>query len=173
MLHRLDRDTSGALAIALTRSAHRKGRELFAAHAIDRRYLAVVHGVPSPRRGTIEGHVSNAYAGGRRALVTRTSQGRPAVTHYRVVEAFDVAALVELRLETGRQHQIRLHLQRLGHPLVGEKVYAGSTARLDASRQMLHAWRLQFPHPISGRAVSVEAPTPADMSKLLSRFRSS
>jgi 23S rRNA pseudouridine1911/1915/1917 synthase len=173
VLHRLDRDTSGALAIALTRDAHRRGRELFAAHAIERSYLAVVHGVPSPAQGTIDAAVSNAYVGGRRRVVSRASQGRPAVTHYEVRESYGAAALVELRLETGRQHQIRLHLQALGHSLVGEKVYVGADQRISAPRQMLHAWRLRFPHPTRGTPVFAEAPRPADMRKLISRLRAS
>lgn len=173
MLHRLDRDTSGALAIALTREAHQRGRELFAAHAIERWYVAVVHGVPSPKQGTIDAYVSNAYVSGRRRVVSRESDGRRAVTHYQVKEAYDTASLLELRLDTGRQHQIRLHLQRLGHPLVGEKVYGGADSRIRAPRQMLHAWRLRFPHPLNGQPVAAEAATPADMRKLILKLRGS
>jgi 23S rRNA pseudouridine1911/1915/1917 synthase len=171
MLHRLDRDTSGALAIALTREAHRRGRELFAAHAIERWYLALVHGVPSPRQGTIDAYVSNAYVSGRRRVVSRESEGRRAVTHYEVREPYDAASLLELRLDTGRQHQIRLHLQRLGHPLMGERVYGSAESRIRAPRQMLHAWRLRFPHPLTGQPVAAEAATPADMRKLIAGLR--
>jgi 23S rRNA pseudouridine1911/1915/1917 synthase len=165
MLHRLDRDTSGALAIALSREAHREGRALFAAHQFERWYLAVVAGVPARRQGTIEAAISNAYAAGRRRVVG-DDEGRNAVTHYRVREAFRHAALVELELETGRQHQIRLHLQQLGHPIIGERVYTHGTTRLRAARQMLHAWRLRFPHPLSGETLTVEAPIPADLRNL-------
>ena len=139
MLHRLDRDTSGALAVALSPDAHRRGRELFGGHEFDRWYLAVVHGVPRRGQGTIDAPISDAYVSGRRRVVADEAKGRYAVTHYRVREAFDGAALLELQLETGRQHQIRLHLQSLGHPLVGEKVYAEdasacSRATSDAAR---------------------------------------
>src|SRR5262245_43335617 len=126
VLHRLDRDTSGALAIALSRDAHRAGRELFAAHRFERWYLAVVAGVPDRDDGTIRAPVSRTYADGRRRIARTEGEGRHAVTHYRVREAFADAALVELRLETGRQHQIRLHMERLGHPLLGEQVYTGA-----------------------------------------------
>ena len=166
VLHRLDRDTSGALAIALSRDAHRRGRELFASHQFQRWYLAVVQGVPAKRRGAIDAPISNAYVSGRRRIVWDVSAGRRAVTHYRVREAYGDAALLELRLETGRQHQIRLHLQQLGHPLLGERVYADEARRTRAPRQMLHAWRLEFPHPLRELTVKADAPMPADMAKL-------
>ena len=165
MLHRLDRDTSGALAIALTREAHQRGRELFASHDFERWYLALVQGVPSRREGTIEAAISNAYSDGRRRVVRNDDEGRHAVTHYRVRETYRAAALLEVELETGRQHQIRLHLQRLGHPLIGERVYS-EASRSRGPRQMLHAWRLRFPHPTRDKTIAAEAPMPKDMSKL-------
>ena len=173
VLHRLDRDTSGALTVALSRQAHAEGRALFAEHAFDRRYLAIVHGVPSAEEGTIEAAISNAYVAGRRRVVRTSDQGRHAVTHYRVLECFANASLLELTLETGRQDQIRLHLKELGHPLLGEGVYVNNEAggSRPAKRQMLHAWRLRFPHPLSGRTIAVEAPLPADFERLLARLR--
>ena len=171
MLHRLDRDTSGALAVALSADAHRRGRELFGRHAFDRWYLAVVHGVPRRTQGTIDAPISDAYISGRRRVVADEGKGRYAVTHYRVRETFEGAALLELQLETGRQHQIRLHLQSLGHPLVGEKVYVEGTSRVRAPRQMLHAWRLAFPHPLERTLISAEAPVPADMLELCGTLR--
>ena len=175
VLHRLDRDTSGALTVALSRDAHRLGRELFARHEFNRWYLSLVHGVPRRTRGTIDAHVSNEYVSGRRRLVSDERQGRHAVTHYRVREAYDDAALLEVQIETGRQHQIRLHLHSLGHPLLGERVYTDADSRLNVPRQMLHAWRLEFRHPLTRRLVSAEAPMPRDMAALcakLSRSRS-
>ncbi|HUE85302.1 MAG TPA: RluA family pseudouridine synthase [Vicinamibacterales bacterium] len=166
MLHRLDRDTSGALAIALSRDAHRLGRELFAAHEFNRWYLAIVHGVPDERAGTIDAPISNDYVSGRRRIARAESRGRHAVTHYRVRDAYRNAALLELRLETGRQHQIRLHLQELGHPLVGERVYRDDAGRARAARQMLHAWKLEFRHPTRPAVVAAEAPVPPDMARL-------
>jgi 23S rRNA pseudouridine1911/1915/1917 synthase len=170
VLHRLDRDTSGALAIALSREAHARGRELFAAHEFERRYLAIVQGVPDPPRGTIDAAVSREYVSGRRRIARREDEGRHAVTHYRVLEPLRHAALVELRLETGRQHQIRLHLRQLGHPLVGERTYADAPDTR-APRQMLHAWRLEFPHPLRRQTIAVEAPPPADFEKMLRTLR--
>ena len=164
VLHRLDRDTSGVLAIALSRDAHRRGRELFAAHRFERWYLALVHGIPAQAQGTIDAHISNRYVSGRRRIVDDEALGRRALTHYRVRERYRNAALLEIELETGRQHQIRLHLQDLGHPLIGEKVYHEDTAGR-APRQMLHAWRLRFPHPVTGLEIAAEAPIPADMSR--------
>ena len=180
LLHRLDRDTSGAMALALSREAHARGRALFAAHRFERTYLALVQGVPLIAEGTIDAAIAHRYTSGRRQLAGRHEAGREAVTHYRVRERFNDAALIELRLETGRQHQIRLHMQRLGHSLLGEKVYvraggAGEVGRAGSStgatRQMLHAWRLAFPHPTMESIVHVEAPLPADFERVLRALR--
>ncbi|HXG89520.1 MAG TPA: RluA family pseudouridine synthase [Vicinamibacterales bacterium] len=200
VLHRLDRGTSGALATALSREAHHAGRALFAEHSFDRWYLAIVHGMPERESGTIEGNISNEYSAGRRRIVRSEEEGRPAVTHYTVRETFPGAALLELRLETGRQHQIRLHLERLGHPIIGEHIYvgageagraggagragraggagggagrAGSRARVaESPRPLLHAWRLEFPHPLRRITVHAEAPVPPDFLKALRRLQS-
>jgi 23S rRNA pseudouridine1911/1915/1917 synthase len=200
MLHRLDRETSGALAIALSKEAHASGRELFKHHRFERRYLALVQGVPAADRGTIELRISSEYQDGRRRVVGKEQAGLDATTHYVVRERFARASLVELELHTGRQHQIRLHLQKLGHPLLGEKVYLVSgnpnqpppSPRRSADqprlkqrrsaeafakaeglppRAMLHAWTLAFPHPINQTQVSVEAPIPRDFDRLLAALR--
>ena len=190
MLHRLDRDTSGSLAVALSKDAHAAGRELFKRHRFERHYLALVRGIPDPPRGTIEARISSGYRSGRRKLVDDDAPGLDAATDYEVRERLTGAALLELRLHTGRQHQIRLHLEQLGHPLIGERVYSGSSPqaprtprppasaptsprlrratagkqapRADAKRNMLHAWTLAFPHPTTGARIAVEAPLPAD-----------
>ena len=183
MLHRLDRDTSGSLAVALSKAAHAAGRELFKEHRFERHYLALVQGVPDPREGTIRARISSGYRDGRRKLVGDGDAGLDAATDYRVREKFTDAALLELRLHTGRQHQIRLHLEKLGHPLLGERVYANpepasakATARqasVAAKRNMLHAWTLSFPHPITGARIAVEAPLPKDFSAAVARLRAS
>lgn len=177
MLHRLDRDTSGALAVALSKDAHAKGRDLFRHHRFERRYLAIVEGVPDPPRGTIDARISSTYRAGRRAIVGEDRPGLPARTDYAVRDRFGHAALVELTLHTGRQHQIRLHLQSLGHPLVGERVYETPrppalrhARRRPSSRPLLHAWTLAFPHPITGARISVEAPLPDDFARTLDRL---
>jgi len=177
MLHRLDRDTSGSLAVALSKDAHAAGRELFKEHRFERHYLALVQGIPDPPNGTIKARISSGYRDGRRKLVDDYQAGLDAATDYRVRERLNGAALLELRLHTGRQHQIRLHLEKIGHPLIGERVYASeasasakATARqasVGAKRNMLHAWKLAFPHPLTGTRISVEAPLPADFLKTM------
>lgn len=175
MLHRLDRDTSGSLAVALSKEAHAAGRELFKAHRFDRQYLALVEGIPNQASGTIRARISSSYQGGRRKLVGADSPGLDSATDYLVRERLKNAALVELRLHTGRQHQIRLHLEQLGHPLIGERVYSGQQASgpsgHQAKRNMLHAWKLAFPHPLTGTRIAVEAPIPDDFRKLMKQLR--
>jgi len=171
LLHRLDRDTSGALALALTKDAHAAGRELFKRHRFERHYLALVQGIPEPPAGTLHGRISSGYRDGRRILVDDDAPGLDATTDYLVRERLNGAALLELRLHTGRQHQIRLHLEMLGHPLVGERVYtAGASQALTAPRNMLHAWTLAFPHPLTGPRISVEAPLPRDFESVRARL---
>ena len=178
MLHRLDRDTSGSLAVALSKDAHAAGRELFKAHRFERHYLALVQGVPEPPNGTIRARISSGYHDGRRKLVDASAPGLDSATDYKVREKFKTASLLELRLHTGRQHQIRLHLEKLGHPLIGERVYSSSSPQAlkpshpPAKRNMLHAWKLAFPHPLTGARVSVEAPIPKDFAKLMKQLSS-
>lgn len=172
MLHRLDRDTSGALAIALSREAHQRGRELFREHRFERRYLALVDGVPSRRAGTIRARISSEYRDGRRAAVGDHQPGRDAVTHFAIAEVLPSAALVELTLETGRQHQIRIHLAELGHPVLGDTVY-GRGASHRVPRIMLHAWKLAFPHPVTGARIEVVAEPPPDFQRMVDRLRKS
>lgn len=175
LLHRLDRGTSGALAVALSREAHAEGRLLFKAHRFDRTYLALVGGVPDPAEGTIDVPVSAAYRDGRRDVMGLREEALPARTHYRVCERFgNEAALVELTLETGRQHQIRIHMASIGHPVLGDRVYGSERASARRTdRPLLHAWRLGFPHPLTGRRIEVEAPIPPDFAARLRRLRGS
>ena len=179
MLHRLDRDTSGSLAVALSKDAHAAGREMFKHHEFERHYLAIVQGIPDPPKGTVEAKISTGYRSGRRKLVDDDEEGLEAATDYRVKERLKNAALLELRLHTGRQHQIRLHLEQLGHPLLGERVYSEGDARqsrvgrtkVEAKRNMLHAWTLAFPHPLTGIPIAVEAPLPEDFEAVLNKLR--
>lgn len=171
MLHRLDRDTSGSLAVALSKDAHAAGREMFKHHRFERHYLALVQGIPNPPSGTIEAKISTGYRSGRRKLVDEDDEGLESATDYRVRERLKDASLLELRLHTGRQHQIRLHLEKIGHPLIGERVYtqtAGGT--VSANRNMLHAWTLEFPHPLTGNKISVEAPLPPDFLRTMKKL---
>jgi 23S rRNA pseudouridine1911/1915/1917 synthase len=175
IVHRLDKDTSGVLVAAKTEAAHHGLAEQFAAHTIERAYLAVVWGTPKPAAGSIEGAIGrNPRNRKRMAVVSRN--GKAARTHYRTIRFFGAATLIECRLETGRTHQIRVHLASHGHPLVGDALYGRPPRHLKTtlpadvlgfSRQALHAGRLGFRHPITQEALLFEASPPPDFSFLL------
>jgi 23S rRNA pseudouridine1911/1915/1917 synthase len=175
LLHRLDRGTSGALAIALSRDVHDAGRLLFKAHRFDRTYLALVEGVPEPSEGTIDRPITGEYRDGRRAVAVDGVDALAARTQYRVVERFGrKAALVALTLETGRQHQIRIHLSSIGHPVLDDRVYGHARqSPTPSDRPLLHAWKLGFPHPVTGRRIEVEATLPDDFVARLRQLRAS
>ena len=173
IVHRLDHDTSGALVVARTPEAYRRLVAAFAGREVDKRYLAVCHGVlgaASEVDAPIGRHPT------RRQEMTVRPGGRPARTRLRPLASVPVATLVEADLETGRTHQIRVHLKTVGHPLVGDPVYGearwkgargGAQALLrDFPRPALHAWRVRFPHPADGRPIEVEAPVPPDLREL-------
>lgn len=173
MLHRLDRGTSGALAIALSPAVHAAGRQLFAAHRFHRTYLAIVEGAPEEDAGVIDRPIGAEYRDGRRDVITPGEETLPARTRFHVVERFGRrAALVELTLETGRQHQIRIHLASIGHPVMDDRVYgrARESAR-PTDRPLLHAATLAFPHPLTGDRIAVQAPLPRDFRARLARLR--
>ena len=170
-LHRLDRGTSGLVALALSKECHAAGRAAFRDHAFLRRYHALVEGVPKKGTGTIDLPIADEYEAGKRHIARDDDEpSRHAITHYRVQERFAHAALLEVELDTGRQHQIRLHLRALGHPIVGDGVY-GSKEKASGSRPLLHASRLAFPHPLSGQPVDCESALPADFAETLIRLR--
>lgn len=170
-LHRLDRGTSGLVAIALSRECHAAGRAAFRDHAFLRRYLALVEGVPKAAAGTIDLPIADEYEGGKRHIATDDDEpSRHAVTHYRVQERLARAAVLEVELETGRQHQIRLHLRALGHPIVGDSVY-GTKERATGSRPFLHACKLSFPHPVTGQPIDCESAPPQDFADAVQRLR--
>jgi 23S rRNA pseudouridine1911/1915/1917 synthase len=184
IVHRIDKDTSGLLVVAKTDRAHSALAARFAAHDIDRAYQAVCYGHPVPPAGRIDMPVGRHPKDRKRMAVVSEARGRYAVTHYRSLERPDGAALLECRLETGRTHQIRVHLSHIGHPLVGDPVYGrGHGARLsrvptgarDAvrhfPRQALHAAVLGFDHPVTGEPLSFESPLPNDMVTLLRALR--
>jgi 23S rRNA pseudouridine1911/1915/1917 synthase len=187
LVHRLDRDTSGALAFALTREAREALRALFRAHRIERSYLALVQGQPRHDAGQIDAPIHEGYVSGRRRVARPGEEAMPALTRWRVLERFPAAALLELTLETGRQHQIRVHLAHAGLPVMGDRVYGPRvgaeaprgrtrpTRRLHAPvpRQMLHARVLGLTHPATGQPLRVESPLPADFRAVLERLRRS
>ena len=169
IVHRLDKDTSGLLVVAKTLSAQAHLAAQLAERSVKRTYLALVHGEP-PAHGTIDAAIGRDPRARTRMAVT--TRGKEARTHYKVIERFDRIALLECRLETGRTHQIRVHLQHLGHPIVGDTVYRrGARAGVKFPRQALHAAALELAHPRSGKRMNWSAPLPADMKKLLAGLR--
>ncbi len=171
-VHRLDRDTSGVLAFALSREARAGLIDTFRHHRIDRAYLAIVEGEPGTGSGTVDAPLREAWVSGRRAVARPGEEQRPARTRWRLRERLPGAALLEVRLETGRQHQIRVHLAHVGLPILGDPVY-GRPARERplARRPMLHAFRLAFAHPVTGEPVSAESPPPEDFERALLALR--
>lgn len=169
IVHRLDKDTSGLMVVAKTDAAHQGLSKQFEMHSIERAYHALVWGVPSPRQGTITGNIGRSDHD-RKKMAIVTGRGKAAVTHYTVLRAIGTrASLVECRLETGRTHQIRVHLTSLGHPLVGDPVYGPTDGRklkgapdelraamAEHKAQALHAYLLGFIHPVTGDALRFE-----------------
>ncbi|WP_422927574.1 RluA family pseudouridine synthase [Singulisphaera sp. PoT] len=175
VVHRLDKDTSGALALARSPDAVRAFQSLFRKHDIERQYLTVVEGVPERLEGTVDLPMMEGRVDMRRGVERRPGMGKVAVTHYRVIERFGpVASLVACWLETGRTHQIRIHMSEIGHPVVGDKVYRPRTrprCKAQFHRQALHAQTLGFVHPLTEKSIHVEAPLPADFSALIVDLR--
>jgi 23S rRNA pseudouridine1911/1915/1917 synthase len=172
VVHRLDRDTSGALAFALDPETRAALRALFRHHRIERRYAALVAGTPRGEQGDVDLPLREEYEGGRRGVARPGEAARPALTRWRVVERFPGAALLEVELETGRQHQIRVHLAHVGLPVLGDAVYGKDARRpVPARRQMLHARLLGFTDPQTGHRVRAESPLPADFVKALAALR--
>ena len=174
VVHRIDRETSGAVAFALDPQTRSALRALFRRHEITRHYLALVAGSPPADSGTIDAPIHDEYVGGRRRVGRPGEASKPALTRYRVVERFHGAALLEVELETGRQHQIRLHLAHVGLPVLGDAVYAAPGAGhsgMPVGRHLLHARLLAFVDPLSGRAVRAESPIPRDFLDALNGLR--
>ncbi|MFO0952014.1 MAG: RluA family pseudouridine synthase [Isosphaeraceae bacterium] len=175
VVHRLDMDTSGALVMARSPESLRALQSLFKTHDIERQYLAVVEGRVGPSRGTVDLPLVTDRGDLRRGVARRPGEGRHAVTHFQVVERFgDVATLIACWLETGRTHQIRIHMAESGHPVVGDPVYRPRNAprcKARFHRQALHAQTLGFVHPVSGESVHAEAPLPSDLEALIVDLR--
>jgi len=193
IVHRIDKDTSGLLVVAKTDQAHQGLSEQFADHGktgpLERAYSALVWGAPSSLKGTINANLARSQANRQKIAVVKTA-GRHAITHWQVKERFGekdteaLASLMECRLETGRTHQIRVHMAHIGHPLIGDMDYGAGfktkTKRLEDplkttidtfTRQALHAGLLAFAHPVSGETLRFESPFPADFNALLSTLQ--
>ncbi|MBB3129322.1 23S rRNA pseudouridine1911/1915/1917 synthase [Paenibacillus rhizosphaerae] len=198
-VHRLDQETSGVIAIAKNPYVHQHISEQMIANEVDKRYLALVHGVPSPEEGEMDGPIDRDPEEPHRRIVT--PDGYPSLTRYKVVEAYgSSSSLVQLKLETGRTHQIRVHMTSIGCPLIGDKLYRHPVYRklppeeewtaesvlqegftpseqtavlLDhsISRQALHAWELSFQHPVTRERMTFQAPLPPDMTRLITEAK--
>jgi len=170
IVHRLDRDTSGLLVVARSDEAHRRLQAALRRRALEREYLALVRGRPRSRKGRIEAPIGRDRRDATRMSLD-TDTPREAVTHFELEELLPRHALLRVRLETGRTHQIRVHLDAVGLPVSGDPVY-GIPGDLGLTRQFLHAARLAFPHPITGDRVDVESPLPPDLQAALDAARS-
>lgn len=198
-VHRLDQETSGVIAIAKNPYVHQHISEQMIANEVDKRYLALVHGVPSPEEGEVDGPIDRDPEEPHRRIVT--PDGYPSLTRYKVVEAYgSSSSLVQLKLETGRTHQIRVHMTSIGCPLIGDKLYRHPVYRMlppeeegaletvlpqgltssertvvlldhSISRQALHAWELSFQHPVTRERMTFQAPLPPDMTRLIAEAK--
>lgn len=174
IVHRIDKDTSGLLVVAKTDPAHVDLSRQFAAHSVRRLYLAVVAGRPIPPAGRIEGALARSSANRQKMAIVEDGRGKHAVTHYRTLQPLLDATAVECRLETGRTHQVRVHMASIGHPLLGDPAYGRTRpvhkpalTTLGFTRQALHARTLGFQHPVSKENLSFESPVPADIQELI------
>ena len=177
IVHRLDRGTSGLLVVAKDDATHRALAAQFAGRSVEKEYLALVIGVPKARTGELTAPIGRDPVH-RQRMSVRAKKGREARTTWRLEEAFDGAALLRVRIHTGRTHQIRVHLAAAGHPVAGDRTYGTQSRRAtagdalrDLSRPALHAARLSFVHPASGQSMTFEAPLPPDLEHVLARLR--
>ncbi|HTA06301.1 MAG TPA: RluA family pseudouridine synthase [Solirubrobacteraceae bacterium] len=167
IVHRLDRDTSGLLVVARSQEAHSKLQRALQEREIEREYLALVLGRPPARTGTIEAPIGRDPHV-RTRMAVGGAHAREARTHFELEQALREHTLLRLKLETGRTHQIRVHLQAIGYPVAGDPEYGGRGA-LGLQRQFLHAVRLAFAHPVTGAPIAVESPLPEDLRQALER----
>ncbi len=167
IVHRIDRDTTGSLVICKNDMAHRALAEQFKVHSITRKYRAICMGVLKEDEGTIHKPLARDPKDRKRMAVTMKGNGKDAVTHYRVLERFRNHTYIECELETGRTHQIRVHMASIGHPLLGDEVYGSGKNAYHLEGQTLHAWKLGFLHPRTLEHVEFDAPLPEYFQKLL------
>ncbi|WP_438730818.1 RluA family pseudouridine synthase [Parasphingorhabdus sp. DH2-15] len=177
IVHRIDKDTSGLLVVAKSDKAHQSLAAQFADHSISRHYLAVVNGVPVPVSDKVTGNIGRSERDRKKMAVVAEGRGKHAATHYKITKALNGSAVVECTLETGRTHQVRVHMASIGHALLGDPVYAGAQKNhakllksLEFSRQALHAKHLGFVHPITGKRQMHFSETPDDLVELIRRL---
>jgi len=171
IVHRLDCDTSGVMVVAKCEAAMTALAHQFKEHLLTKEYAALVWGIPEPPADTIATLIARNPRD-RKKMAVSTDEGRHAVTHYRIVETFRDAARLDVVIDTGRTHQIRVHLSHRHHPVIGDRVYGrGGGRRIPAPRQMLHARRLALTHPLSGEPLDIEAPIPYDFVSAIAQLR--
>ena len=169
IVHRIDKDTSGLLLVVKDNSVHADIAEKIRRHEISRVYHAIVHGILPTASGTIDAPIDRDPKNRQRMAVV--AGGKPSITHFTVLEQFRQAAHLEVTLESGRTHQIRVHLRHIGHPVVGDPVYAKGRKTFGATGQALHAGRLSFIHPVTGQPITVESPLPESFTRILEQMR--
>ena len=170
IVHRIDKDTTGALIICKNDYSHNFIAEQLKVHSITRKYVGIVQGVVKDESGTINAPIGR-HPVNRKEMAINHKNGKEAVTHYKVLERFGQATYIECRLETGRTHQIRVHMASLGHPLLGDTVYGSSKNPYHLQGQALHAMILGFRHPVTGEYLEFTAPLPEYFEKLLDKLR--
>jgi 23S rRNA pseudouridine1911/1915/1917 synthase len=178
IVHRIDKDTSGLLVVAKSDAAHEGLAAQFADHSVVRSYRAVVAGHPVPPSGTVTGAIGRSNRDRKKMALVEEGRGKHAVTHFRTLERLGPATLIECRLETGRTHQVRVHMSSIGHPLLGDPVYGRSSAAFrpalsaaNFSRQALHAAELGFIHPVRDERLRFSSEIPPDMQRLIDALR--
>ena len=169
IVHRIDKDTTGSLIICKNDEAHRNIAEQIKEHSVTRRYVGVVAGTFSEERGTVEGAIGR-HPNDRKRMTINEKNGKPAVTHYRVLQTLKGASFMEFELETGRTHQIRVHMASISHPLLGDTVYGNSKNPYKLQGQALHARTIGFIHPTTGEYIEVSAPIPEYMTELVRKL---
>ena len=167
IVHRLDKDTSGVMVIAKTREALDALQGEFASHSAEKHYLAIVKGTLPEMHGFIELNIERDPSDRKRYRATETTRGKSALTEYRVAKLLGPYTLVDVRLHTGRTHQIRVHMKAIGHPILGDPIYGVRDPRYPDARLMLHSHTLEIAHPVSGERMKFEAPLPERFKKFL------
>ena len=169
IVHRIDKDTTGSLIICKNDEAHRNIAEQIKEHSVTRRYVGVVAGTFSEESGTVEGAIGR-HPNDRKRMTINEKNGKPAVTHYRVLQTLKGASFMEFELETGRTHQIRVHMASISHPLLGDTVYGNSKNPYKLQGQALHARTIGFIHPTTGEYIEVSAPIPEYITELVRKL---
>lgn len=170
IVHRIDKDTTGSLIVCKNDTSHKQIAEQIKNHTVTRRYRGIVRGVVKSESGRIEGAIGR-HPSDRKKMAINEKNGKPAVTHYKVLQTFANATYMEFELETGRTHQIRVHMASIGHPLLGDTIYGSEKNPYHLQGQTLHAMTIGFVHPRTGKYLEVSAPLPEYFEKLLEKLR--